>query len=161
MSHGAESMHKNASLVPRPPLFFVLQFAFSIIHGSGRARKTGKAWEHLSRDWCQVNVGGEVPDYKYGCNKPESEFLTGQTKYLWSGQTKYSWSCECLGSCLAVERSMVKSSKLFHVFSVNPSPPLCPQCSHRPDIKAVANSLQLRKSLTAALASIHLSINSL
>ena len=26
-------------LVPRPPLFFVIQFAFSIIHGSGRAAK--------------------------------------------------------------------------------------------------------------------------
>ena len=34
----------HASFVPRPPRFFVLQFAFSIIHGSGRARKTGKAW---------------------------------------------------------------------------------------------------------------------
>ena len=38
------------SLVPRPPPFFVLRFSFSIIHGSGRARKTGKAWEHLSRE---------------------------------------------------------------------------------------------------------------
>ena len=27
----------ETSLVPRPPPFFVLQFAFSIIHGSGRA----------------------------------------------------------------------------------------------------------------------------
>ena len=27
-------------LIPRPPLLFVLQFAFSIIHGSRRARKT-------------------------------------------------------------------------------------------------------------------------
>ena len=27
---------------------FVFRFAFSIIHG--RARKTGKAWEHLSRE---------------------------------------------------------------------------------------------------------------
>jgi len=38
----------NDTTVPRPPRFFVLRFAFSIIHGSGRARKTGKAWEHLS-----------------------------------------------------------------------------------------------------------------
>ena len=30
------------SLVPRPAPFFVLRFAFSIIHGGGRARKTGK-----------------------------------------------------------------------------------------------------------------------
>ena len=40
----------TASLVPRPPLFFVHRFSFSIIHGSGRARKTGKAWENLSRE---------------------------------------------------------------------------------------------------------------
>ena len=38
------------NLIPRPPRFFVLQFLFSIIHGSGRARKTGKAREHLSRE---------------------------------------------------------------------------------------------------------------
>jgi len=38
-----------SSLVPRPPPCFVLRFAFSIIHGSGRARKTGKAWSHPSR----------------------------------------------------------------------------------------------------------------
>ena len=38
------------SLVPRPPPFFVFWFSFSIIHGSGRAQKTGKAWEHLSRE---------------------------------------------------------------------------------------------------------------
>ena len=38
------------SLVPRPTPFFVLRFAFSRIHGGGRARKTGKAWEHLSRE---------------------------------------------------------------------------------------------------------------
>jgi len=42
-------IHIWPSLVPRPPPFFVLRFAFSIIHGSGRARKTGKAWFHLSR----------------------------------------------------------------------------------------------------------------
>jgi len=42
-------MHAIIRLVPRPPPFFVLQFAFSIIHGSGRARKTGKAWSHSSR----------------------------------------------------------------------------------------------------------------
>ena len=29
----------------------------------------------------KVDVGGTVPDYKYGCNKPESEFLTGQAEY--------------------------------------------------------------------------------
>ena len=37
----------HPSLVPRPTPFFVLRFAF---HGGGRVRKTGKAWEHLSRE---------------------------------------------------------------------------------------------------------------
>ena len=31
---------------------------------------------------CEVDVGGAVPDYKYRCNKPEGEFLTGQAEYL-------------------------------------------------------------------------------
>ena len=35
---------------PGLPRFFVLRFAFSIVHGNGRVRKTGKAWEHLSRE---------------------------------------------------------------------------------------------------------------
>ena len=56
----------------------------------------------------EVVVGGAVPDYKYVHNKPESEFLTGQVEY--------SRSCERLGSCLAMEHSMMKSSTLFHVF---------------------------------------------
>ena len=42
-------MYRPHSLVLRPPLFFVLRFAFSVIHGSGRAQKTGKAWSHPSR----------------------------------------------------------------------------------------------------------------
>ena len=45
-----DAMCPNCSLVPRPSPFFVLQFLFSTIHKSGRARKTGKAWEHLSRE---------------------------------------------------------------------------------------------------------------
>ena len=46
-------------LVPRPPRFCVLQFAFSIIHGSGRARRTGKAWSHSS---CENDSrGGDQP----------------------------------------------------------------------------------------------------
>ena len=41
--------------IPRPPPFCVLRFVFSIIHGSRRARKTGKAWSYSSREWRQVN----------------------------------------------------------------------------------------------------------
>ena len=46
------------SLVPRPPPFFVLRFAFSIIHvhGSRRQRKLGKAWSHSSCEWHQVDA---------------------------------------------------------------------------------------------------------
>ena len=46
-------VNTNISLVPRPPPFFVLQFLFSIIHGSGRVRKTGKAWNtyHVNDVW--------------------------------------------------------------------------------------------------------------
>ena len=64
----------------------------------------------------EVDVGGAVPDYKYGRNKPESEFLTGQAEY--------SRSCEHLGYCLATECSMMKSSTLFHVFECGPLPPM-------------------------------------
>ena len=56
------------SLVPRPPLFFVLQFAFSIIHVSGRARKMGRTWSHSSRVWCEVRWGWrkeEETNHKY------------------------------------------------------------------------------------------------
>ena len=67
-----------------------------------------------------THVGGAVPDYKYMCNKPKSEFLTGLVE-------EYSPSCERLGSCLATECLMRKSSMLF--LNVDPSPStstLCP-----------------------------------
>ena len=41
------------SLVPRPP-----SFTFTIIHGSGRPTKNGKAWEHSSRERRQWMQGG-------------------------------------------------------------------------------------------------------
>ena len=63
----------------------------------------------------EVDVGGAVPDYKYVRNKPESGFLTDQAEY--------SWSCERLGSCLATEHSMMKSSTLFYEFECGPLPP--------------------------------------
>ena len=47
------SAAKLASFLGFPRFFFVvvlLWFAFSIIQGSGRAQKTGKALEHLSRE---------------------------------------------------------------------------------------------------------------
>ena len=57
----------------------------------------------------------QVCTYKCVCNKPESEFLTGQVEY--------SRSYERLESCLATERSMMKSSTLFEC---GPLPPLRP-----------------------------------
>ena len=41
---------QGSSLVPRPPPVFCSLVSFAIIHGSGRAQKTWKAWEHLSRE---------------------------------------------------------------------------------------------------------------
>ena len=53
------------SFVPRPPCFY-LPFTFTIIHRSGRPvyTKTGKAWEHSSREWMR---GGrrEGPIFEY------------------------------------------------------------------------------------------------
>ena len=46
----------QSSLVPRPTSFFVLQFAFSIIHRSGRTQKLRKAGEHLSCEWHLVDA---------------------------------------------------------------------------------------------------------
>ena len=69
----------------------------------------------MTSDGYEADVGGGVPDYKYGHNKPESEFLTVQVEY--------SQSCERLGSCLVTERSLMKSSMLFHVFGCGPLPP--------------------------------------
>ena len=62
----------------------------------------------------EVDVGGTVPDYKYMCNKPESEFLAGQVEYS---------SCERLEFCLAMECSM-KSSTLF-------------ECRHLPPMSTI------------------------
>ena len=62
-----------------------------------------------------IGGGGAVPDYKYVCNKPDRGFLTGQAEY--------SRSCESLGSCLVTERSIMKSSTLFHEFEYGPLPP--------------------------------------
>ena len=59
-----------------------------------------------------IHVGDVVPDYKYMRNKPKSEFLTGKAEY--------SPSCEYLGSWLATEHLMRKSSTLF--LNVDPSP---------------------------------------
>ena len=68
-----------------------------------------------------IYVGGVVSDYKYVRNKPKSEFLVGQAEYL--------PSCECLGSCLATECLMRKSSMCSLFLNVDASPPtstLCP-----------------------------------
>ena len=57
--------------------------------------------------WTLGAGGRRVPDYEYMCNKPDSEFFTGQAEY--------SQSCECLGPGLAMECSMMKSSMLCYL----------------------------------------------
>ena len=62
-------------------------FCFSIcvqyiIHGSGRAAKNGEGLRTLSVYhviW-KFGGGGGVLNYKFVCNKSESEFLTGQAE---------------------------------------------------------------------------------
>jgi len=67
------NMHLTASLIPRPSPFFVLRFAFSIIHGSGWAWKMGKAWSHLSREISGHSGGADIQI----CNEltPKVSFL--------------------------------------------------------------------------------------
>ena len=54
----------SCSLVPRPPPFFVLRFAFSIIHGSGRVAKNG---EDLGTLITWMTSGGREVDVGGGC----------------------------------------------------------------------------------------------
>ena len=63
-----------------------------------------------------------MPNFKSLRNKPKSKFLTGNVDY--------SLSRECLGSCLAMERSVMKSSMLFEC---EPLPYLA-STSHPPDV---------------------------
>ena len=66
--------HSQASPV------FVLRFAF--IHGSRRAVKMGKDWEHLyDVRWTQGGRRGVIPNYKYVRNKPQSGLLYWSTEY--------------------------------------------------------------------------------
>ena len=57
------------NLVPRPPLFFALQFAFSIIHKSGRERSI----HHVSG--CKVDIGGQGLIFKYVIKTRKVGFL--------------------------------------------------------------------------------------
>ena len=74
----------NGSIVPRPPLFFVLWFVFSIIHRNGRAakqkKKEKKKWGRPGNTyhvmWMQVeHGGGAMPTNKFVHNKSENEFF--------------------------------------------------------------------------------------
>ena len=85
----------------------------------------GVRWIQWGRD---VDMGGG--DYKYVHNKPESEFLTGQAEHL--------RSCEHLGSCLAMDGSMMKSSMYLNADS---SPPM--STLHPPDV--IHDTVSFRK----------------
>ena len=54
----------NISLAPRPPLFFVLQFAFSIIHGSGSSSASVyyTEWKPKNKKW-----GRRLCEYTSNC----------------------------------------------------------------------------------------------
>ena len=65
------SYHTQDKLAPRLPPFFVFRLVFSIIHGSGRMAKTGKAWSHSQREWTQDGCRGEGRIFKYVTNKLE------------------------------------------------------------------------------------------
>ena len=61
----------------------------------------------------KVDVEGAAPDYKYGRNKPESEFLTSLAEY--------SWSCERTSRVLPGGRAL--NDEVIHMIGVpGPSP---------------------------------------
>ena len=56
------------SLIPRPSPFFVLQFAFSIIHGSGRVAKAeglGTLNTSTMSGGRKMDIAGEGSTFKY------------------------------------------------------------------------------------------------
>ena len=53
------------SLVPRPPPFFVLRFAFSIIHGSGKRGRPGLIHHVCDVRWTRGERRGEGHNRKY------------------------------------------------------------------------------------------------
>ena len=58
------TLYVHLSHIPRPLLFYVLQFALIWRQKSSEKKKNGKAWQHLSHDAMsgggEVNVGGRV-----------------------------------------------------------------------------------------------------
>ena len=64
-----------------PPVLFFGSRLVQYTEAEQRQKKSRESLEALS---CEE--GGGMPDYKYICNKPKSNFLTGQVKYLWSGE---------------------------------------------------------------------------
>ena len=90
LSHN-HTVCRSLSLVPRPSLFFfVLWFAFSIIHGSGRPWKTGKALSHPSREWRQADARWTQ---KWG-DQPQKQGTGSYVRALYrtSGLKTLAWS---------------------------------------------------------------------
>jgi len=75
----------KCSFVPRPPPFFVLNSVWRSVAEAEEREKRGRPGNtyHVNDvRWTRGGRrGGAVPNYKYGRNKPESEFLTGQAEY--------------------------------------------------------------------------------
>ena len=113
----AHLKRKSSLVFPAPPIFYSSVCIQHNTWKSGKKKKAGKVWKHLSHDmdvrWIYC---------RYMCNKPKSKFL--------SGEEEYSRSCECIVSCLATERSMMKSSTLFECEPLHPYTLLLPDIIH-------------------------------
>ena len=75
---GAEwqTVEEECSLIPRPPLFFVLWFAFSIIHRSGRA--AGRPGNEARKNVCS-NLSTKVKTIFYLVFVGEIDLWTHQS----------------------------------------------------------------------------------
>ena len=111
----------TASLVPTPPpiFFFVLWFAFSIIHRSWRVAKNGEGLEHIT--WmtsggCEVDVGGGggYPT-TFVCDKPFLLVKSSTVDLMNVWGPGYRWSV---------------SWSLVRYLNVDP-PYLSPPCVHQ------------------------------
>ena len=117
------------SLVPWPPPFF---FCSSVcVQYNTWKRKSDKKRGRPGNTY-------HVNDVRWtrGGHRGGGVQLQVHAQYTWervlTGPVEYSWSCERLGSCLAVEHSMMNSSTLFNVFEYRLLPPA--SNSRPPDI---------------------------
>ena len=76
------TLWQNVSLVPRPPPFFFVRSWFCVQYNTHKWKsdeKMGKAWEHLLREWCTVDVGGAGPRSNNVLDLPLSNPMIART----------------------------------------------------------------------------------